>query len=167
MKEIWKDIPNYQYQISDLGHVISKNSGQPLKILTNYNGYSVINLYNSKGMRQFRISRLVAINFIPNPKKKKQVNHKNGIKADNRAVNLEWTSARENINHAWGTGLTKTFGNGNGRAILSEKEAIKILKDQKINRRTHSVIAKEFGISESAINYLLARKTWKHITINS
>lgn len=51
------------------------------------------------------IHRLVAAAFVPNPQRKPFVNHKNGNKLDNRAVNFEWTTHAENIQHAYDTGL--------------------------------------------------------------
>lgn len=52
---------------------------------------------DSTGKRKdLYVHRLVAENFIPNPENKKYVNHKNCIRNDNRAKNLEWVTAKEN-----------------------------------------------------------------------
>ena len=65
------------------------------------NGYArICARQNSTGKRKdLYIHRLVAENFIPNPHHKQYVNHKNTIRNDNRVENLEWCTAKENINH--------------------------------------------------------------------
>lgn len=53
----------------------------------------------------YSVHRIVAICFIENPNNHQCVNHKNGIRHDNRANNLEWVSNQENMDHAWENGL--------------------------------------------------------------
>ena len=112
---IWKEISetNGQYLISSLGRLYSNVS---LKIMTTNPhkrfGYVVIPLGKRKGGKTYRLHRLVAQAFIPNPFNKKEVNHKNKDKEDNRVENLEWMNAWENQAHKQGI---KTWNNWQGR----------------------------------------------------
>lgn len=113
--ETWKDIKGYEnlYQVSNMGRVKSLkrlilsptgNYYSKEKIMTiNQNdgiGYVKIRLFKNSKSKPVRIHRLVAEAFIPNPENKKDVNHKNGIKHDNRAENLEWATRSENEIHS-------------------------------------------------------------------
>lgn len=118
--EIWKDIDGFAgyYEISNYGRVKSlpKTMGNPnhlskIKILKpkiDKYGYACVKLCSQieKGkIKYVTIHRLVAKAFIPNPNNLKTVNHLDGNKQNNLIRNLEWCSHKENIDHAWATGL--------------------------------------------------------------
>ena len=84
VKEIWKEIKDYEglYWISNVGRV--KSSKQMLKPLINKHGYYVVALYKDKKRKTALIHRLVAEAFIPNPDNLPQVNHIDEVKVNNR-----------------------------------------------------------------------------------
>lgn len=114
--EIWKDIKGYEgyYQVSDLGRIKSLNRTivyidndihyYKEKLLKQYknkkHGYLNVKICKNNKQLTRNTHRLVAEAFIENDECKPLVNHKNGVKTDNRVSNLEWCTQAENMKHA-------------------------------------------------------------------
>ena len=176
-EEVWRDIEGYEglYQVSDLGRVRSidrieecvdgrkrKRNGRTLKQCKSRKGYLRVHLHsNNKGIVTLA-HRLVAISFLSNPLAKETVNHKNGVKSDNRAVNLEWATNSENIRHATLNGL-RSKGEDRPRSVLTEYQVREIREKYRKGSHTHRSLAKEYGVKSPTITNIINRKTWKHI----
>lgn len=94
-----------KYEVSNDGKVRKVTTKRELKAFPDKDGYLKFGV-RKNGKRVFiGAHRLVAMAFIPNPEGKPQVNHKNGVKWDNRVNNLEWVTSSENRLHAYKTGL--------------------------------------------------------------
>jgi|SRR5690554_810142 len=176
MKEIWKDIPGFEgyYQASSLGRIKSvkrsverrnnhKNGiwvykSKIIKPRLSTWGYYQVSLYTEHGRNQPFVHRIIAFTFIENPRNKPQVNHKNGIKTDNRIENLEWCTHSENNKHAYDAGLKK--GITKRKYKLSDENVLYIRKNKNI---TGKELAKKFNVSESAISNIRLRKAKKYI----
>jgi hypothetical protein len=131
LNQIWvpiKDFPNYEINI--IGEVRRINNstrgkaGYLLKSFIHTKGYKSIRLRNKGLSKTFRIHRLVAEAYLPNPKQMPQVNHINGIKTDNHISNLEWCDNSYNQRHSYNV-LNKRPGML-GITGLKNKKTIKL-----------------------------------------
>lgn len=113
IKEIWKDIPEYEglYQINNLGNVKSLYNYRKGNILKPRlkRGYYQIGLRKNNKRKWYAIHRLVAQTFIPNPNNLPQINHKDEDKLNNKVDNLEWCTA--SYNNSYGTRLQRVAQN--------------------------------------------------------
>ena len=99
--QIWKDIEGYKghYQISNYGNVRSLKKDAFLMKGGYLKGYKIISLWKNGTGKMFRVHRLVAAAFIPNPDNKPCIDHIDGDRANNHADNLRWVTAKENCNN--------------------------------------------------------------------
>lgn len=126
------------YLIDTLGNVVSLpkqkgsrfvNEYKIIKSKTNREGYKEVALSKDGNTRTILLHRLIASHFIENPNEYRCVNHKNGIKTDNRIENLEWCSASQNTRHAYQNNLGgfRDFAN-NGIKKMNEFNAYIFVK---------------------------------------
>ena len=167
MKEEWKDIEGYEglYQVSTEGRIkslpklVGKGNGYWTKesIMVgkvSKQGYHIVGLRKDGKRKHLSVARLVALTFIPNPEKKKTVDHINRVRTDNRVTNLRWaTHAEQMVNRKHKRPLT-------AEERLREKE-------RGIRLRTENLL----GISkEDLVEYYINKKntlvdTAKHFNI--
>ena len=187
--EVWKAIKGYEglYEVSNMGRVKSLARvkrwyrGEKLcevhakeRILKqvpygNKFKYLVVGLSKQKEIdepskrRAYYVHRLVAETFIPNPQNKGDVNHIDGNTHNNSVNNLEWATRKENIAHAYRTGLNTNFGSGHIAAKLTEDQVKEIREGYESGKRgcgTYS-LAKKYSVSRWTIRRILEGKVWK------
>lgn len=93
----WKQIEGYEnYSVSDTGLVMNTRTGRVLKPHISKDGYYTVGLFKHCKGKTYKIHRLIALAFIPNPKNLYAVDHINANKLDNRIENLRWLSLADN-----------------------------------------------------------------------
>ncbi len=94
------EVQNYSdYLIYDDGLVFSEKSNIIMKTSKNNFGYERIQLCKNGKIKAFKIHRLVAEHYIPNPENKSDIDHIDGNKLNNNVSNLRWTTRSENNNN--------------------------------------------------------------------
>lgn len=177
-----------EYFATEKGEIL--RNGKKLKMIVVPTGYYQVTIHYQCAKQITKlVHRIIASCFIPNPLNKREVNHINGNKLDNRVCNLEWVTPKENTQHAIKTGLTKprdmhvvwkgyqmhkeeiltkqryrTSGAGNPMAKLSEEEVMSIRLLYKNGKRPFE-IAKMVGIARQTIEEIIMGIRWAHLPL--
>lgn len=155
------------YEVSNIGTVRNKLRPNVVRkpIINNW-GYVQLNLCKNSKYKCKLVHRLVGEAFIPNPENKPEINHKNGVKTDNRVENLEWVTVSENRQHAYDTGLEVTpRGKYSPSSKLLEEQVIEIKRLINSGMYKQKEIGNMFGIDQSHVSRLKtgSRKYWSNI----
>lgn len=158
--EQWLPVPEFEqyYAVSNYGRIYSIRYGKLIKPGVNQTGYHHINMRVMYSNNSKRVHRLVALAFIPNPENKPIVNHLDGNKLNNHISNLEWATAKENMEHASETGLLD--GKNRGR-VLTYADAVAIraryVKGCRVNGTV--AIARDYGVRYQTILAIVKNQT--------
>lgn len=152
----WGTLDNFtKYTISDTGSIRNIRTGKIMRTGIDRYGYEKIKLTSDNGLASYTtVHRCVAKVFLinDNPVVKFQVNHVDGIKTNNYATNLEWSSAKTNINHSYDLNL-----NSNKNAI----EVHDLETKETTNYRSVKLFARQIGTHVSVLMPLI-----KHSPVN-
>ncbi len=163
-QEIWKDIPNYDgiYQASNLGRIRNAKTLSIRKPI-NYGPYYTLQLSINGNRKLFLVHKLIAATFIPNPLNKREINHIDGNKHNNRVDNLEWVTRKENAMHSAKTGLQtkEQFKKANSCAIAKTQKPLLQIKNGKVIARYKSLrdACRKLKMSSGYISDFIKGKT--------
>lgn len=170
MKYVYINSEITKYKINRSGNVYRvKSNGKfsELKHDIDKDGYHKVTIYlNGIGYHKF-IHRLVAEAYIPNPDNKPQVNHLDGNKDHNYDTNLEWSTCKENIIHAYQTGLsTIKRGDKHPEAVYTIEQIKHVCELLEENRISMHEISEITEVTYTVVKQIRNKIIWKSISQN-
>ena len=175
LAETWKDIPGYEglYQASTFGRVRSVDRivphgafdttrpvrGRILKVGTRPgDGRVVVNLSKVGKVRHWKVHRLIAYVFLPNPDDKPQINHIDGDPKNNRLDNLEWATNSENGKHAYKIGLRKPLPHVLARGKEHPRSCPVQMKERATGRVLKVFVSQTEAIAKAEVTHRVLRR---------
>jgi hypothetical protein len=151
------------YSRADGSAVAYAKKDRIIKTCVASNGYEEAAVQLNGARKKARVHRLVALAFCEGYQEGLTVNHKDGIKTNNKASNLEWVSLADNSRHQWATGLINTNGENHPSHKLTTKQVVYIRKllQKGITAHELSVVA---NVNPSTIYLIRDNKRWIDVT---
>jgi hypothetical protein len=166
MEETKMHLHDSHYTITKSGDVFSyRIKRRKLKTRITPQGYVTVSIFKNNKVYSHFIHRLLAVYFL-NIKPNQQVNHKNGIKTDNRLENLECVTPSQNILHAYRTGLKSNKGMKHPMRKITEDIVRAIRSEYKVtgyNKTNSKELSERYGIHNDSVTRIAKRKLWGHL----
>ena len=165
--ERWEPIPDAPgYHISDQGRLASalKGGWRILRPSANRDGYYSYPVPIGGVRKNSRIHRLVARVFLAEaPTPRHEINHRDGNKTNNSALNLEWVTKRVNQRHRFDAfGQAAPHGMQTRVSKLTDAQVVEI-RARRATGEYFKDIAKDYGVTTMSVYRVCARLTWRHI----
>lgn len=166
----WRAVDGYQnYEVSDDGRVrrfvpVERAPAKELRHFDDGKGYRRLVLRKDGRSVSWKVHRLVAMAFVPNPLGLPQVNHKNGQRSDNRRENLEWVTNQGNARHSFdvlGRKGNAQKGEANGLSKLTDS-IVRRMRAMRGSGMTFKSIGLAAGVSKQHAHAVCIGKAWRH-----
>jgi hypothetical protein len=171
MKEEWKNIKGYEgyYQISNLGNLkalsrevrhpnggVRKTKERISQGSTDGKGYKVATLSKEGNSERVLIHRLVALAFLKNKYNLPVINHKDGVKHNNKVNNLEWSTYQHNIQHSFNNKLQVVPKGENNKLARFTQEEANFIRAMKLKYNlSNEFLAKVTEVSATTIHFII------------
>lgn len=161
--EIWKPVVGFEgwYEVSSFGRIRRKKTARVLKTSTNHDRYATIKFSVHNKRTTYTVHKHVAAAFLGPRPEGKQVHHRNGKKQDNRAANLEYVTASENILRYY-AGEHSIRGERHPNAKLTAR-AVQAMRDLRDLGYSFADIAKWFGVGISGATLAIKGRNWSFV----
>lgn len=166
-----KDFPNYVVGENGAVYSLVHHKGRyghtcpQFRLIKNHNakGYRTLSLYKDRIKYVITVHTLVASAFIGPRPESLVINHKDGNKSNNHYTNLEYTTQKQNMKHAFDNNLvTIKRGSLSHRSKLSEQEAQEIL-NYKFTEFNQKQVAEKYSCDPSLVGLIWKRSIWTHL----
>ena len=156
-----------RYFISNHGNIYDKGRDRYLTYSQDKDGYNMASISLVDGYKKVRVHRVEMLAFNPIDNSDiMQVNHRDGNTSNNIITNLEWTTPKENSDHAMLKGLHKMHGEQNPLSKLTEDDVHNICKLIESGEYFDTEIAKKFDVSYTTISDIHKGRIWIDISKN-
>jgi hypothetical protein len=162
-EEIWVPVIGFSnYSVSNMGRVYSHKYKRILVLRKRPDFGFDAQLRNRISRKVFRIHRLVAIHFIPNPKNLLEIDHKDNDRSNNAVSNLQWCTRSENIKWSYERGRDRKGGQYNKGAKFTNIQANQI-REQYLNGTPVKKLKDKYHCGENTIWAIVNLTSYKPI----
>ena len=168
--EVWRDVAGYEglYQVSNLGRVKSfklDKNGRLMKGKHDKDGYIEISLRDENHItKYYRVHRIVAIAFIPNPKNLPKINHLDGDVQNNYVENLEWCDDSRNNHYRHVLNPLLFTGESHPHNKYTNEQVLKVYNLAWGGKYSHKEIAKICNVTPSDVHNIRYGISWASVT---
>ncbi len=147
-----------RYWVSDHGDIISTvRKGRIMKKTIGTHGYPYVSIMIDDKPIKMLVHRIMGKAFLDG--EKETINHIDGNKENNHISNLEWATHKENLNHAFSTGLNNCYGEGHPHSKITKEQALEIQKRGQ-SGENHVDIARDYPISRQHVQKIISGYYW-------